>query len=135
MDKQIKIGSRTIGEDRPLFIVAEVGVTCNYDMGITKELIDVIAWAGADAIKFIFWFPEEYMSNKTTDYTYDTLSNNRPKNVNLLAKKELRSSLKDKYLDLLNSNSKFIKENKSFKNRDSIIKANNYYLDLVNNLK
>ena len=70
-----------------------------------------------------------------TDYTYDTLSNNRPKNVNLLAKKELRSSLKDKYLDLLNSNSKFIKENKSFKNRDSIIKANNYYLDLVNNLK
>ena len=69
------------------------------------------------------------------DYTYDTLSNNRLKNVNLLSKKALRSNLKDKYLDLLNSNSKFIKENKSFKNRDSIIKANNYYLDLVNNLK
>ena len=72
---------------------------------------------------------------RSIDYTYDTLSNNRLKNVNLLSKKALRSNLKDKYLDLLNSNSKFIKENKSFKNRDSIIKANNYYLDLVNNLK
>ena len=72
---------------------------------------------------------------RSIDYTYDTLSNNRLKNVNLLSKKALRSNLKDKYLNLLNSNSKFIKENKSFKNRDSIIKANNYYLDLVNNLK
>ena len=72
---------------------------------------------------------------RSIDYTYDTLSNNRLKNVNLLSKKALRSNLKDKYLDLLNSNSKFIKENKSFKNRDSIIKANNYYKDLINNLK
>ena len=72
---------------------------------------------------------------RSIDYTYDTLSNNRLKNVNLLSKKALRSNLKDKYLDLINSNSKFIKDNKSFKNRDSIIKANNYYLDLVNNLK
>jgi len=72
---------------------------------------------------------------RSIDYTYDTLSNNRLKNVNLLSKKELRSNLKDKYLELINSNSKFINENKSFKNRDSIIKANNYYKDLINNLK
>ena len=72
---------------------------------------------------------------RSIDYTYDTLSNNRLKNVNLLSKKALRSNLKDKYLDLINSNSKFIKENKSFKNRDNIIKANNYYKDLINNLK
>ena len=72
---------------------------------------------------------------RSIDYTYDTLSNNRLKNVNLLSKKALRSNLKDKYLDLINSNSKFIKDNKSFKNRDSIIKANNYYKDLINNLK
>ena len=72
---------------------------------------------------------------RSIDYTYDTLSNNRLKNVNLLSKKALRSNLKDKYLDLINSNSKFINENKSFKNRDNIIKANNYYKDLINNLK
>ena len=72
---------------------------------------------------------------RSIDYTYDTLSNNRLKNVNLLSKKALRSNLKDKYLELINSNSKFIKDNKSFKNRDSIIKANNYYKDLINNLK
>ena len=47
---------------------------------------------------------------RSIDYTYDTLSNNRLKNVNLLSKKALRSNLKDKYLDLINSNSKFIKD-------------------------
>ena len=45
---------------------------------------------------------------RSIDYTYDTLSNNRLKNVNLLSKKALRSNLKDKYLELINSNSKFI---------------------------
>ena len=72
---------------------------------------------------------------RSIDYTYDTLSNRRLKNVNLLSQKALHPNLKDKYLNLLNSNSKFIKENKSFKNRDSIIKANNYYRELINNLK
>ena len=36
---------------------------------------------------------------RSIDYTYDTLSNNRLKNVNLLSKKALRSNLKDKYLN------------------------------------
>ena len=71
---------------------------------------------------------------RSIDYTYDTLSNNRLKNVNLLSKKSLRKDLKDKYLELINSNSKFINDNKSFTNRDNIIKANNYYKDLVNKL-
>ena len=41
MRKEIKIRDRRIGEDYPLFIIAECGVTCNYDMKITKGLIDV----------------------------------------------------------------------------------------------
>ena len=56
MRNEIKIGNHTIGKDYPLFIVAECGVTCNYDMKIAKELIDVVQDSGADAIKFIFWF-------------------------------------------------------------------------------
>lgn len=72
MRKEIRIRNRVIGEDQSLFITAEVGVTCNYDMKISRELIDVVHETGADAVKFIFWFPEEIMSDKTITFTYDT---------------------------------------------------------------
>jgi sialic acid synthase SpsE len=79
--KQLKIRNRIIAEDQPLFIVAECGVTCNYELKIAKGLIDVVSDSGADAIKFIFWFPEEIMSDKTIAYEYDTTSGRRSENM------------------------------------------------------
>ncbi|MBM4430523.1 MAG: N-acetylneuraminate synthase, partial [Chloroflexi bacterium] len=81
MRSEIQIRNRKIGEDRPLFIIAEIGVTCNYDMKITKDLIDVVHDTGADAVKFIFWFPEEIMSDKTISYTYETVSGTKSENM------------------------------------------------------
>jgi len=77
----IRIGTRTVGPDRPLFLMAECGVTCNYDMAITRDLIDVVREAGADAIKFIFWFPDETMSDRTIPYIYDTVDGPRSENM------------------------------------------------------
>ena len=89
-----------------------------------------------ESVKYSTNLKDAFNNNyRSIDYTYDTLSNRRLKNVNLLSKKSLNKDLKDKYLELINSNSKFINDNKSFKNRDNIIKANNYYKDLINNLK
>lgn len=81
MRDQIRIRNRTIGENQPLLVTAEVGVTCNYDMQISKELIDVVDETGADAAKFIFWFPEEIMSDKTILYAYQTTSGERSENM------------------------------------------------------
>jgi sialic acid synthase SpsE len=81
MEKQISIRKKVIGEHHPIFIIAECGVTCNYDLKITKKLIDTVHDSGADAIKFIFWFPEEIMSDRTVDYTYQTV--NGPKTENM----------------------------------------------------
>tara|TARA_Y100000591_G_C21818453_1_gene692147 strand:+ start:489 stop:1547 length:1059 start_codon:yes stop_codon:yes gene_type:complete len=72
--KDIKIGKKLIGKNQPLFITSEIGVTCNYDIEITKSLIDVTKAAGADAVKLIFWFPEEIFSDKTMTYTYETIN-------------------------------------------------------------
>jgi len=72
MKKEIQIRHRKIGADQPVLICAEVGVTCNYDLKLTKELIDVVKEAGADALKFIFWFPDEIMSDRSIPYTYQT---------------------------------------------------------------
>lgn len=46
------IGDQPIGPDEPTFIIAEAGSNHNGDLEIAKELIDVAADAGADAVKF-----------------------------------------------------------------------------------
>jgi sialic acid synthase SpsE len=81
MRSEIKIRNCIISEKNPVFITAECGVTCNYDIKITKELVDVVSESGADAIKFIFWFPEEIMSDKTVQYSYDTVDGPRTENM------------------------------------------------------
>ena len=67
------------------------------------------------------------------DITYDTTKNNRFKKVNLLVDSNsyLDKSKKSLYLDLLNSNDTYIKENKVSK---EIIETNKYFRDKVNSL-
>ena len=81
MKKEIRIRDKIIGQNRPLFIVAECGVTCNYDMNIAKKLVEVVGETGADAIKFIFWFPEEIMSDRTVEYSYETVNGTVTENM------------------------------------------------------
>ena len=81
MRAEVRIGNKIIGEQQPLFVMAEAGVTCNYDVGITRELIDVVRQAGADAIKLIFWFPDEIMSDRTIEYRYETVDGPRAENM------------------------------------------------------
>lgn len=49
---EFHIGDRPIGPDEPTFVIAEAGSNHNGDLDIAKELIDVAADAGADAVKF-----------------------------------------------------------------------------------
>ncbi|MFB6357023.1 MAG: N-acetylneuraminate synthase family protein [bacterium] len=81
MIEEIEIKSRRIGPNQPLFIIAECGVTCNYELDIAKQLIDVVKDCGGDAIKFIFWFPEEIMSDKSIDYSYETKQGTKTENM------------------------------------------------------
>ncbi len=48
----IKIGNKLIGPHQPCFLVGEIGINHNGDIKIAKKLIDEIAKAGWDAIKF-----------------------------------------------------------------------------------
>lgn len=49
---QVNIGGMSIGENRPVFILAEVGLNHNGDLGLAKRLIDVAVDAGCQAVKF-----------------------------------------------------------------------------------
>lgn len=50
--KKVKIENRWIGDLEPVFIIAEVGVNHNGDIGLAKKLVNVAKDAGADAVKF-----------------------------------------------------------------------------------
>ena len=63
--KTVKIGNRTIGDDFPCYIIAEVGINHNGSMEIAKKLIEEAHASGCDAVKFqkrtveIVYTPEE----------------------------------------------------------------------------
>ena len=54
----VTIGSRVIGGGRPAYLIAEIGLNHNGDVDLAKQLIDVAADAGADAVKFQKRTPE-----------------------------------------------------------------------------
>src|SRR3989344_5993751 len=81
MKQELAIHNRVLREGGSLFIVAECGVTCNYDLAMTKQLIDVVAESGADGIKLIFWFPDEIMSDHSITYSYETLKGEASENM------------------------------------------------------
>lgn len=49
---ELKIGERTVGPGHPTFIIAEAGVNHNGSIELARNLIDIAAEAGADAVKF-----------------------------------------------------------------------------------
>lgn len=62
MPGTIKISERLIGADRPVFIIAEVGVNHNGDLGLAKRLVDAARDCGADAVKFQTWVTEKLVA-------------------------------------------------------------------------
>ncbi len=51
-ERHLTIGGRRIGPNEPCYVIAEIGVNHNGDLGIAKRLVDAAVEAGADAVKF-----------------------------------------------------------------------------------
>jgi N-acetylneuraminate synthase len=58
MSSEIQIGKRWVGDDHPVFVVAEIGINHNGDVETAKRLIDAALLAGVDAVKFQKRTPE-----------------------------------------------------------------------------
>ena len=58
MPRTVTIGHRPVGEGQPTYIIAEIGINHNGDLGIAKKLIDAAVLAGCDAVKFQKRTPE-----------------------------------------------------------------------------
>jgi sialic acid synthase SpsE len=69
--KEIKIKGRAIGQEHPVFIVAEIGSNHCRDKKVVKKLIDTVSVAGFDAVKFQTYDPEQVFSGKITTRDVD----------------------------------------------------------------
>lgn len=50
--KPVKVGNKMIGPGQPCFVIAEIGINHNGDLGVAKKLIDAAVTCGCDAVKF-----------------------------------------------------------------------------------
>jgi sialic acid synthase SpsE len=65
-----ELGGRPVGEGQPTYVIAEAGANHNRDLAIARELVDVAAEAGADAVKFQTYSGEALYSTKAPGFEY-----------------------------------------------------------------
>ena len=58
MTEAVTIGPNVVGDGQPVYVIAEIGLNHNGSVDIAKQLIDVSAEAGAQAVKFQKRTPE-----------------------------------------------------------------------------
>jgi N-acetylneuraminate synthase len=66
----VRLGSRLIGDGKPCFIIAEIGINHNGDIDLAKRLIGIAVEAGCDAVKF---------QKRTVDIVYSSEELARPR--------------------------------------------------------
>jgi N-acetylneuraminate synthase len=78
MTREIKIGDRLVGDGQPAYVIAEIGINHNGEIGIAKQMIDAAVHAGVDAVKFqkrtpdIATPPEQQTQMRETPWGYIT---------------------------------------------------------------
>lgn len=65
-----RIDGREVGGGAETYVIAEVGANHNRDLALARELIDVAADAGADAVKFQTYSGARIYSSKTPRFEY-----------------------------------------------------------------
>ena len=68
----IRIGERSVGPGYPAYVIAEAGSNHNRDLATAKQLIEVAAASGADAVKFQTYTAEGLYSRRTPTMSYLT---------------------------------------------------------------
>ncbi|MFQ5866771.1 MAG: N-acetylneuraminate synthase [bacterium] len=88
--KKIRINNRWIGDKEPVFIIAEAGVNHNGKLCLAKKLVDIAKEAGADAVKFQTFKPEDLAIPNTPKVGYQRKYSRGNTQFEMLKKLELK---------------------------------------------
>jgi sialic acid synthase SpsE len=72
MTSTVTLRSREVGEGRPVFVIAEIGINHNGDLETARKLIDAAVLAGCDAVKFQKRTPELCVPPEQKDIPRET---------------------------------------------------------------
>ena len=75
MSNFIKIGKKKVGDNHPIYLIADLGLTNGGDLERTFKLIDICAKLKVDAVKFQLLGPDHILGDKKISYTFPTLKN------------------------------------------------------------
>jgi sialic acid synthase SpsE len=70
MTRTVTIGDRPVGVGHSPFVVAEVGINHNGDLGRALEMIHIAKQAGCDAVKFQTFKATEFINDPAQMFTY-----------------------------------------------------------------
>lgn len=89
MTRTFSIADRTIGRNRPCFIIAEIGVNHNGDPELAAKLVDAARIAGADAVKFQTFRADRLVVRATPTAEYQKANTNQTDQHEMLRALEL----------------------------------------------
>lgn len=92
MKNSIKIGNKIIGDNHPIYLIADLGLTNGGNLERTFKLIDVSSKLGVDAVKFQLIGPDHLLGDKKISYIYPTLTKGNIKQNMFQMFKELEFS-------------------------------------------
>ena len=85
----MKIDNIDVGPSYPPFFIAEAGVNHNGDLEMAKELVDVAAQAGADAVKFQTFSADRLVTTDASKAEYQTETTGEGSQYEMLKRYEL----------------------------------------------
>lgn len=89
---RIRIDNKFVGDEEPVFIVAEAGVNHNGSIVLGKKLVDVAKNAGADAVKFQTFKTERIATEYAKKADYQKLASPNESHYEMLRKLELNEA-------------------------------------------
>lgn len=68
MKREITLGNKRIGDEHPVYIIAEIGINHNGDINTAQALVKAASDVGVDAVKFQIITPERCYVKKSESY-------------------------------------------------------------------
>lgn len=99
---KIKIGNKLVGENEPVFIIAEAGINHNGSLEIAKKLVKIASKAGADAVKFQTFFTDKLVTKNAPKAYHQKTSCIKESQYEMLKKLELTKKDHQKLMSYAN---------------------------------